>query len=707
MSFWDDVLALGPTLLWKLNEASGTVAADATGNGKNGTYPGGSITLGHASIILNVPDTAAGKSNTNNEWVTRADEAALRPGASFTALVSVRPTSLAAQVDVVGKVDSWQVWQDATTGRLWGHISPAWASFQSSDNAAGKLVVNNNYLLGIRQDAAAARASLWINGVKVGEITKSSALSAGSALRCFGSSTGGSRAYVGRQQGFAYWPTVALSDAQMVALHASWAAPPTVPPDAPSLISPTEGQVVDRILPVEFEDVSATGTGSEPTEYMVEHEASTGAGWSILINWTTSRNHSVYVGAFADGSDHRLRAYARKGVAASNAGAVRTFGVLHDTTPPNASTPEVTWLSDVPTFVAVGFRPGAFSSSIPGAIRVGFDYEVHTASDFSSPLLTGSGGSKGARVLSNLLLHNSDYWLRTRDIDDVGSVGVWSIPVRFRTTRMYFSSVSIRRRAEDISGGGRHGFFALLPGPTHTVVDLTQGPYPHYPGHLQSVSDSEVGVLFNPPGHVQQVIWWHDGGAGYDDTEYGSGPPLLEGGAVPYFAVTIDMTPGSWPSFSPEYPLITGREIWGSPSQGFLFHKNNGDLVFRWDFAVGGGGGFVTGVLGNIQPGEPCRLELFYESTGGNQIRLVKTAEAGVTNHTHSIPGVSLVTSGLGLPYMHLGHGSSNVQGTDFSGYFFVGAIRYFKLVWGGSTFIECNLNDPGRPGKPTVTRVV
>lgn len=46
MSYETVVLADSPTLLWKLDETSGTAAADATGNGNTGTYNGGTLASG-------------------------------------------------------------------------------------------------------------------------------------------------------------------------------------------------------------------------------------------------------------------------------------------------------------------------------------------------------------------------------------------------------------------------------------------------------------------------------------------------------------------------------------------------------------------------------------------------------------------------------------------------------------------------------------
>src|ERR1035437_7040919 len=55
MTYKSVVLADSPSVLWMLNEASGTTAADATGNGHTGTYDLAGITLGQTSLIPSDP----------------------------------------------------------------------------------------------------------------------------------------------------------------------------------------------------------------------------------------------------------------------------------------------------------------------------------------------------------------------------------------------------------------------------------------------------------------------------------------------------------------------------------------------------------------------------------------------------------------------------------------------------------------------------
>lgn len=57
LGYRSDVIADSPTAYWRLGEASGTTAVDASGNGNDGTYSGG-FTLGQAGAIAGDPNKA-------------------------------------------------------------------------------------------------------------------------------------------------------------------------------------------------------------------------------------------------------------------------------------------------------------------------------------------------------------------------------------------------------------------------------------------------------------------------------------------------------------------------------------------------------------------------------------------------------------------------------------------------------------------------
>jgi hypothetical protein len=95
------VIADAPVGYWRLNESSGTVAADLSGNANNGTYFG-TYTLGATSPITGDPTSKAldltGTQETVNGYVTISDSTALNMSSSsaFTAecwVKSIAPSS--------------------------------------------------------------------------------------------------------------------------------------------------------------------------------------------------------------------------------------------------------------------------------------------------------------------------------------------------------------------------------------------------------------------------------------------------------------------------------------------------------------------------------------------------------------------------------------------------------------------------------------
>ena len=79
MTYSSEVLADSPYLYWRLGEPSGTSAADASGNGRAGTYSG-SPTMGVAGLLTGDSDTAV-QFDASNDLVTWADSSNLT---SFT-----------------------------------------------------------------------------------------------------------------------------------------------------------------------------------------------------------------------------------------------------------------------------------------------------------------------------------------------------------------------------------------------------------------------------------------------------------------------------------------------------------------------------------------------------------------------------------------------------------------------------------------------
>jgi hypothetical protein len=228
MGFWSALLALNPSVLWKLDDdVTSTVATDATGNGRHGTYPAANVTRGHPSLIpAESGSTAARNTGNNNSWIARAAEAWMNVGAgSFTAMITLRRGSVGR--DVMAKTESWQIWVDTANNRLACHLTPTWTSFYSP---IGSIQPNTTYLVALRRDAATGRASIWIDGVKVTDIAHSGTLASNSQqLRVFGASIASGTTFGGDLAGAAYWVGAALTDTQLADLYDEWATVAAVP----------------------------------------------------------------------------------------------------------------------------------------------------------------------------------------------------------------------------------------------------------------------------------------------------------------------------------------------------------------------------------------------------------------------------------------------------------------------------------------------
>jgi len=77
------ILADGPVAYWRLGEASGTSAADETGNGHTGTYHG-AATLGQSGLIAGDPTTSVLLSYTSPGWISAPANAAFDLTGDFT-----------------------------------------------------------------------------------------------------------------------------------------------------------------------------------------------------------------------------------------------------------------------------------------------------------------------------------------------------------------------------------------------------------------------------------------------------------------------------------------------------------------------------------------------------------------------------------------------------------------------------------------------
>lgn len=105
--FVEFVKLLGPRVYWRLGEASGVTTADASPNGRDGTYVG-SPTLGATGLLHGSGDTAVTFDGTDDR-VTRAHDTWLNLSTTgLTVIALAHPTSVTGQRPLVSK------WDDAS-----------------------------------------------------------------------------------------------------------------------------------------------------------------------------------------------------------------------------------------------------------------------------------------------------------------------------------------------------------------------------------------------------------------------------------------------------------------------------------------------------------------------------------------------------------------------------------------------------------------
>lgn len=211
-------LADSPLGLWPLQETSGSVAADESGNGRDGTYTGG--TLGAAAI------DGVGLSSYTTGRVTIAYGSWMNTD-SWTCEILVSSTNGANYKSPMGRngvaahgiLWTWQA--GGATNSFYGN---AGTPTVSPDTATG-VGTGTPYLLAAKWDKGAGTCSIWLDGVSIASASNSGA-SADKPVDSplyLGDCTPGSYPWAGSIAYAAYYGT-ALSDARLLA-HAQAVGP--------------------------------------------------------------------------------------------------------------------------------------------------------------------------------------------------------------------------------------------------------------------------------------------------------------------------------------------------------------------------------------------------------------------------------------------------------------------------------------------------
>lgn len=305
MSFWTDLLALNPGVLWKLNEAPGVgVVQDATANNRDGTVVG-TQTFGNASKIPNTPaDGSMLSTDAANGRIELADAAWMTAtnATGFWACVTYTPSaqSFTAQRDIIGKRDMWQLWQE-TNGRITAYITPAWTGLLSV-GASGILVAGTTYFIVLRKNST--HWSIWINGVKNAEVAHTSNPADSAGVLMAGASANPARNYRGNLQGFAYKVGL-ISDAEIVALYNSWIAPPSPPPSLPDIVTPEAGDTVGESLTISY--AKSVSPVALPVTHDIQYSYDNGVTWTQIVTGHADNEYEWARPAILFGSQFKIR----------------------------------------------------------------------------------------------------------------------------------------------------------------------------------------------------------------------------------------------------------------------------------------------------------------------------------------------------------------------------------------------------------------
>lgn len=218
MSYASVIAADSPTAYWRLGEASGTSAADASGNSQTGTYEG-TPTLGATGLLTGDSDTAVTLNGTTQDVLLPTDVASL---AGATSLISIEAwfKTTVGNVTIVGCRSSTSANQILTVG-----VSSGFLFLQVRDNSGVGLlsttISDTRVDDGARHHVVLTRDSskvwrFYLDGVIVGKKTDTMANPV----------TGLDWSYIGRERRTGVWlngtvdevavyKSIVLTDAQV------------------------------------------------------------------------------------------------------------------------------------------------------------------------------------------------------------------------------------------------------------------------------------------------------------------------------------------------------------------------------------------------------------------------------------------------------------------------------------------------------------
>lgn len=191
MSYSSIILAEFPSLYWKLNETSGTTAADATGNGRTGTYTN-SPTQVSTSLLYDTDSLHATNFDGTNDYITKTLETNYT--GSFSLEAWIKPESFTSYPGVMG------AWTANSSGNYGSAISidtsgyidvylakSTWNAWEFTSNTGIQLTINQIYhiVLTVNNASGSRIAKLYLNGSQVWSQTFTNSVGLGQSGRAF------------------------------------------------------------------------------------------------------------------------------------------------------------------------------------------------------------------------------------------------------------------------------------------------------------------------------------------------------------------------------------------------------------------------------------------------------------------------------------------------------------------------------------------
>jgi len=164
LSLEDTILSLGPIAYWKLDETSGTVATDVSGNARHGTYSASGLTLGGSFAPFVAPTFDGTNGHVN---IYSASLAGAINGDEGTIVALIRPASLAGTLNALrttgGTADILRLGRAGSQG-----VATRQSTFGSTASLAGGAIVASSWsLLVMSYSLTTTTARLYVNGNEV------------------------------------------------------------------------------------------------------------------------------------------------------------------------------------------------------------------------------------------------------------------------------------------------------------------------------------------------------------------------------------------------------------------------------------------------------------------------------------------------------------------------------------------------------------